>query len=316
MSGNRFRTEQGFTLPEVLISLALISLISLVVMGALGPWVEFKQKLDTERKLQDVKSGIQAVYAARGLAIEDQADGVFAGFVNSVPAAAPSGDLQCAEQLAAFAADASFFSDSAATVAKDGWANPWCIFVSPALSEARDGTTLWYRNIAVVSTGADGRVDPTTELQADGTLVVGGDDFGTLVSGRELQGAKLKETLRRLSRVAQVYEGYFTARFLAAADRDITRYYFADGLASTGSAWSPVATTLNSVGVGNSESVSPWEDPNNTIEVNNFDGVVGTIQARTPATTGTGVLPYTALLRTRIPGPGPLYAAQVVVGAY
>lgn len=310
--------QAGFTLPEVLIAMALIAVISLVVMGALEPWIGFKQKLDTERRLTDVRNGIISLYEQNGMTVEAQPASRFLDFVTSAPAAGADGLLRCDRQEAAFIAHSAVFSESAQQIAVDGYQNPWCFMISGPLREMRDGVPMWYRSIAVISTGPDGGLDPATAMAADGTLTVGGDDVAASVMGREVQAPKIKETLRRLNRVAQFYESYFTARYLSYSDRDITRYYFADGdVASTGTAWLPVGSHLAAVGIGGAETMTPWET-NNNIEMNNHNQGMGGVTVRTPATTGTGVLPYTAMLRARVPSPNGTteYAIQTAVGNY
>jgi len=314
----KFKREAGFTLPEVLITMALISIISLVVMGALEPWIAFKNKLDTERRLQDVKTGMVSLYENNGMAIEAQPAQRFMTFVSSAPAAGPDGALRCEPQRAAFETHGSVFSESPAQVSQDGYANPWCLMISPPIRELRDGVSLWFRNVGIVSTGADGALDPATQIQADGSMVMGGDDLATTVVGRDVQGPKLKETLRRLNRVAQFYENYFTAQYLGNPARDISTYYFSTGaVASTNGTWTPVGTALLPIGLGGAETVTPWESAN-AIEMDNFNQIAGGVRVRSPSTSGTGVLPYTALLRARVPSPAgaPEYAIQTAVGNY
>jgi prepilin-type N-terminal cleavage/methylation domain-containing protein len=316
------RAQAGFTLIETLVALAVITAISMVVLGALAPWVGFKQSVDTERKLQDLKQGFIAYYDSNAMAIEAQGNGNFGPFVRSTPDANGS----CADQADAFAQISGSFSESPQQLAKDGYANPWCVLISDALSQSRDGVKLWYRNIAFVSTGRDGKLDAGTRIDALGNLVTGGDDSAMVLPGYDLEYAKLKETQRRMSRVASMYETYFTTRFLAYPDRDITRYYFANGgagydtsgaVASTGGNWSAVATALAGIGVAAVDAVTPWEQFNN-IEVGNFSESVNGVTVRSPQTSGTGALPYTALLRARLPAPAgqTVYATQVVVGNY
>lgn len=311
--------QRGFTLVEALVALALITVISLIVIGALTPWLGLKQKVDTERKLQDLKQGLTAYYDDNAMAIEAQGSGLLGPFVTS----AVNAEGSCVEQQAAFSAAASKFSEAPQQIMKDGYANPWCILVSPPFSAMRDGTLLWYRNIAVVSTGRDGRIDVGTGLDAQGNLRNNGDDVGVIVSGYDIQANKLKEARRRMSRIADMYETYFTTRFIAYADRDISRYYFSTAydtsgnVPSTNGAWQPASTTLASLGVAGVDAVSPWESAN-AIEVGNHNEQVSGLQVKSPATTGTGNLPFTALLRTRLPAPAgqALYATQVVVGNY
>jgi len=311
--------QRGFTLVEVLIALALISAISLVAMGAITPWIGFKQKLDTERRLQDVRNGMLAMYDRRAMEVEAQVGGRFAEFTNSVPAPGIDGLPRCDSQMDAFATNSMLFSEFPQQLSIDGYSNPWCIFISNPILETRDNVQLWYRNIAVVSLGPDGVLEAGTALTPAGVLSVAGDDLGVAVTGRDVQAPKLKDTLSRLNRVAQAYENFFTARYLAYADRDITRYYFADGgVATSGNTWQPVGSWLAPVGVGGFDAATPWES-NNTIEVNNGTGAANGTTVRTPWTSGSSALPYTALLRARVPTPpgAPVsYALQVAVGNY
>lgn len=314
----KFNAQRGFTLMEVLIALALVSMISLVVMGSIGPWMALKNKLDTERKLQDIKNGITSLYVAKAMAIEGQGGGQLDAFRSSTPSAG-----NCAIQVAAFEANADRFSDSPGQIARDGYGSPWCVFISPAISEIKDGVNLYYRNVSFVSGGPNGIMDEDTVANADGTVTLGGDDLGVTISGRDVQAEKLKETLRRMNRVASMYETYFTTRYLANPARDISVYYFSragdasSAVESTNGSWAPAATALQSVGVSATDAYTPWE-ANNRIEVANFNESAGGAQVRSPSTTGSGVLPYTALLRARLPSPAatPSYAVQTVIGNY
>lgn len=313
------RLEAGFTLIEVLVAMALVTLISLVVLGALGPWMGLKQSIDTERKLQDIKQGLASHYEMNAMAIELQPGGTFGLFVSSTT----EGEGSCVSQEAAFQKVSSRFSESAQQLFRDGYANPWCVLVSGALSENRDGVVLWYRNIAMVSSGRDGKLDAETKLDAAGNLVTGGDDTGVIISGFDIQRQKLKETMRRMNRIASMYETYFTTRFLAYPDRDITRYYFSSQydvtgtVGSTGGNWVNTAVALAPIGVSNMDAVSAWE-LSNDIQTGNANESVGSTAVRSPQTSGTGTLPYTALLRARVPAPSgqEAYATQVVVGNY
>ncbi len=177
--------------------------------------------------------------------------------------------------------------------------------------------------MSFVSGGPNGVVEPTTLIRPDGTLFGDVDDLGITISGRDIQSEKLKETLRRMNRVAQMYETYFTTRYLANSSRDITIYYFSAAgdpgaaVASTNGQWQPAASFLQSIGVGATDAYTPWES-SNQIEVSNYNEALNGSQVRSPWTSGTGVLPYTALLRARLPSPAasPAFAVQTVIGNY
>jgi len=312
--------EGGFTLIEVLVTLALITIISLVVMGALQPWIGFKQKLDNERKMQDIRQGILAFYRDNAMAIEAQPAQRIGPFVNS----SASGG-RCSEQLSAFVDTINYFNESPDNLQRDGYANPWCIFVSPSLFVNVDGVPVWHRTIAFISPGPNGTLEAGTRMNPNGTIALDpdGDDQGVLISGLDVQVTKLRETQKRMDRVASAYETYFTARYLSNPARDIGIYYFSKTydpsgeVASTAGGWKPVSSYL---GFANSDGLSAWEGPQNAIELANHNETESTsgLTVRSPATTGTGVLPYTALLRARIPAPSGqnLYISRVVVGTY
>lgn len=312
--------QRGFTMLETVIALSIITMISLVVVGSLSPWMSFKQKLDTDRKIQDIRQGFSAIYNANAFAIEMQASGLFKDFVESGQEANGGG---CVEQDAAFLPVSDYFSETPQQIARDGYGNPWCIRISPSFKVLKDGVDLWYRNIAVISTGPDGKLAAETVMNPDGTLTMGGDDRGAIVSGREIQSDKLKETLRRMNRVAQMYETYFTTRYLANSARDISIYYFSNqydtsGLvAPTNGVWTKVSDGLKDAGVGATDGATTWE-LENFIEFGNSSEAQSGVQVRSPATAGVGGLPYTAMLRARVPGPDgqEVYATQIVVGNY
>ncbi|MNR71666.1 hypothetical protein D3C71_22970 [compost metagenome] len=320
--------QAGFSLPEVMVALTVITIISLFVIGALSPWLGLKQSIDNDRRLEDIRQGLVALYERQAMEAETNPGGRFFDFVTS----SVDANRQCEPQLEAFAGLRSLISDAGAQAAKDGFSNAWCVFVSNNLSQDRDGTTLHYRTIAVVSTGRDGKLDEGTQMDNQGNMQFRGDDIGFVVNGYDIQYAKLRETLRRMSRVGNIYETYFSTRYMSYADRDITRYYFSRGPAgepgydnagvvpSTASQWGPAATVLKEIGVSPDDAFTAWETTNgvkNAIEVGNYNESQNLVTARTPFSTGTGTLPYTALLRARIPSPtGELFVTRVVVGNY
>ena len=128
--------------------------------------------------------------------------------------------------------------------------------------------------------------------------------------------------MKRMNRLATMYETYFTSRFMAYGDRDITRYYFSraydpgGAIESTGGSWR-AAAVLFAGAVSPTDAVTPYER-DNAIEVGNHTESVGPLSVRSPASTGTGALPYTAILRARLPAPAGVdaFATHVVIGNY
>lgn len=318
--------NRGMTLIEIMVALALMTVISLVVLGALTPWIGMKQKMDTERKLQDVRNGMLALYKDNAMAVDTlDADRRFRGFTVSavVPGPAQDPDLvTCASQAAAFQANSSYFSDAPTEASQDGYKNPWCIEISDIQNSVESGTTLTHRSIAIISTGPNGRRDARTTF-INGVLSLDGDDLGVTINGRDIQAKKLQETLTRMAHIGQTYETYFTSRYLSNESRDIGLYYFSsaydtDGLVGTSQGrWAPASTLLRNIGVAGAASLSAWET-DSEIEVGNTNEAVNGVQTRSPASNaGPNALPYTALLRAKIPSPtNDAYVMQVVIGNY
>lgn len=314
------KQQKGFTLVEVAVVLALITIISLYLLGPVGIWMAKSSETDTDRKLQELKMVITRYYDRNAMAIDNSASTNTLGvWTNNKPA----GRSECPSQLASFQAMGQELSESAQASAVDGFKNPWCILVSPPLTAIREGVTLTYRNIALVSTGHNGVLDTGSQLSAAGMLELSttGDDRGILISGLDIQHKKLLKTLDKMQRIANLYETYFTTQYLSNANRDMSINYFNNvwyttgQIGNTGGSWSPTNTMLSSIGVSGVDGNSEWET-NNNIEVGNYTESANGITARTPATTGTAAYPYTALIRAAVPGTTTRYVSKIVVGNY
>ena len=322
MQSKRHIGESGFTLIEILIALTIMTLITVIVLGALAPWLTFKQAQDTDRKLQDLRQGLTAYYDTNAMAIDTDAAGNFGLFTTSVQASGT-----CAPQPAGFQSISSLISESGQMALRDGFGNDWCIFVSQPLFETRDGTSIWYRNIAIVSPGKNSLIEPGTGLDGQGKLTTAGDDRGIVINGFNIEYAKYKELTTRLTRISSMYETYFTTRFLASANRDITVDYFnskfdsGNGVPPTNGKWSDASAFLAGVGILPNDTLTPWDALNtisNSIQIGNTSETVNGATVRSPDSTGIGVLPYTSLIRAQLPAPPgqTLYVVRSIVGNY
>lgn len=323
------RKAGGFTLIELLISLAILTAISLSLLSFLAPWMAFKQKLDTDRKLMEMKALFSTVYERNAWAVETTAGATFTYAGGSLTNSTLTAARSCNSQAAALVPLASYFSDGLPQGEQDGYGNPFCFLVSPQLSVQKNGVNVYYHNIAIVSSGRNTQLEPTTTMSAAGALNLAGDDTGILINGFTVQEKKFAETERRLSRIASLYESYFTARFMLNPSRDALIDYFGNGgtsfdasgtVPTTGGVFSPVNAVLGTLGLGPEESVSAYES-NNAITVGNFNEctthAAGTTCVRSPATPSSGgAPPYTAILRAPLPGPGTNYLVKVATGNY
>lgn len=319
----RASRQQGFTLMEVMITMGLVTVISLVMLSPLGYWMDYSQRMETDSRLQDIRTAIERYYETNAMAIDSAAAATptqLGVFTTNLPA--PGN--RCPAQVASFQAIAPLLRDTPENIAQDGHKNPWCFAVTAPITVSRDGTTLAYRNIAIISTGKNGVLDAGTSVSAAGvvTLDPAGDDKAIILSGLDIQYKKLTETLQRMQKIANSYELYFTTRYLANASRDMTIYYFnnvvdtSGTIGSTNGAFLSVNTQLAPLGVSGVDGLSAWEASNN-IELGNYNESVNGVTVRSPTTTGSGVFPYTAILRARVPNPSSTtYAHKVVMGNY
>lgn len=334
----KLHREAGFTLVEILITLALVTMLSLAALNVLAPWLTFKQSLDTDRKLQDMRQALQLAYSANAMGAEDNAGRVLMGLAHDAAVAGAScGGADGDANLAALGAAplSTYLTEAGRAAARDGTANPLCFFISPQLVRDVEGVRIYFHMLAVVSTGQNGILDVGTVFDpATGQLTFadGSDDRGVVVNGFAVQYKKYSDTLERMNRLASLYESYFTTRFLNTADRDVSRnYFYSNGpggdaggsIAATGG-WTSAQSAFGTVlGVSSADAASSYESTgtvNNQIEVgNNMESVTtggNTTTVRSPATLGTGSTPpYTALLRARMPGAGN-YLVRAVVGNY
>jgi prepilin-type N-terminal cleavage/methylation domain-containing protein len=334
------RRAAGFTLIEILVALALVTGLTLLMFQTLAPWLNLRQKIDTERRLDQIKSAIVTTYRTNAMGIEARSDatlqlsvGGATQLVTPSPIIGSDPNRSCDQNPQAALALGLFLTDDPQRSLNDGSKQPLCLHISARQTQVREGVTLHYHVIAVVAQGNDGRLGSGTVFDAaTGRLTVdpASDDSGILVNGFAIQHELYLETRRRIDRVASLYGSYFTARYLGNPARDYSIDYFVgaaapydadagvNGPLPTGALWQPVSTHLAALGLGPEEQTSVYESAN-LIEVANqkLDAgqlTAGTPQVQEPATKGIALPPYTALLRTALPGG--THLIRVVPGNY
>lgn len=241
------RNQKGFTLVEIVIAIALVLLITAAVTQGLGPWIKFKQRLETEQSLRDLVQGTTALYKANAFTIDDaDPDGPLAPVIGtngmltldpSVPAPLNAFRTDC---QAGDPADTTsiqetlrplqpYLSKSIAELSQDGFNNKMCVLVSKRQFRDINGTRLYYHSVAFISLGDNAALDAGTNFIANGTsmtLTLAGDDTGQMVDGFKIALDNYQTTMTRLQKLAGAYETYFHIRFLTKSDRDISINYF------------------------------------------------------------------------------------------
>lgn len=249
-----FNKQSGFTLLEIVIALSLLVILTTLLMTSFGPWLRFKQSLDTENRLRDLQQATTAFYKANAYTIDDNDLGstYLAGYgglqvsatdpaqnvLTNCPAAAvppgtpyDSADIETNGILNNLSPLQPYASSAMSQLARDGFNNGICVFVSTRQQKAVAGATVFYHTIAYVSVGTNGHLDVGTTFVKDTTtniwkLTLSGDDKGSIVDGYQIAAENFRITNERLQRLARSYETYFNIRFLSKMDRDITVNYF------------------------------------------------------------------------------------------
>lgn len=332
--------QSGFTLVEILIALALVTALTMMMFSAVAPWMAMRQKIETERRLEQVQNALETAYRVNAMRIEAQGgarlDLAYASQTHEVlPSvkSGPAGKQQCALNAEAAEALSPYMADDSNRNMTDGSKVPLCLFITPRQAQIREGVTIYYHVAAIVALGRDGVLGANTDLSDEGVLRIdpSSDDMGVVVNGFPIQYELYQETRRRIERVADIYGSYFTARYLGNPARDYSIDYFVSSASApyyeqagivppTGSTWADVATTLRNLGLGPDEQVSAYESEN-ALQVANqklsTSELVGAVQVQEPDTkAGLALPPYTALLRARLPGPEGTYLLRVVPGNY
>lgn len=250
--------QKGFTLIEIVISIALVILITGVIMSGIGPWIKFKQRLETEQNLRDLVQATSALYKANAFSIDNTDNASpgsmistagggtlqLAGLAGGPPGAVFAGNCDAGDPadttavLAALAPLQPYLAKPISDLARDGFNNKICFQVSKRLFREVNGTKLYYHSVAFVAPGDNTVIDPGTQFIEDTSgmvLTLGGDDTGQVVDGFKIALANYKITTERLQKMASAYETYFQIRFLTKIDRDISiNYFYADDLTNNG----------------------------------------------------------------------------------
>ena len=243
-----YKKQSGFTLLEIVIAISLIVILTTLLLTAFGPWMRFKQRLDTESRLKDLAQAATALYRYNAYSV-DNTD--LTGTIHSTYGAIQINTTEVLETNCPMLASASndpseidtngvltnllpmqpYASSSMATLARDGFNNAICVFVSKRNNRGVAGAQLYYHTIAFVSLGENATLDTGTKFELEAAsntwvLRLGGDDRGVMIDGFQLANDNYKLTMDRLQKLTKAYETYFNVRYLSKSDRDITLDYF------------------------------------------------------------------------------------------
>lgn len=316
---SRVDRARGFTLTELAIVLAVLIPLVLFVLDVLGPMLAFQGGLDTRTQLADVRQAFTAAYRDNPLAVDGDPDARFvlpSGAIEPVVPQAATG--RCASGPGTLAPVARYLKQSASTAFRDGFAAPMCLLMTPRLVRDIAGVDTFYRIVAVVAPGQNGRLDVigacATGLSATGELTLCGDDEGVLVDGYNIASELLRQTLARMQVIATAYQVYFQTRGQADPSRDASINYFATGGMPT-DRWditgpmplSACGTPSPLAGGGGAEpmavlGLSPLDVTDLYGQVMQYDNCSNAVRSPQNADPARQTPPYTASIVTVLPG--------------
>lgn len=299
---------RGFTLIELTVATLVIAVLSFSFLGGYSFLARTNSQLATRDRMDRLRIALIAAYRNNARAIESST--VREVFFAAGVAIADGSDSSNAMTAAALARIAGYGQLSPVEAQVDEFQGRFRFLVSNRLTTTMPGGyAVYYRKIAVVSPGYNGRVDPGTGMDgATGAVTVAGDDAAVVIDGFQIQRELAEQTVQKVDRIAKAYERYFTNRYLANLSRDVSIDYFAasgatparwdaSGLAAGSGGVFADATTLNlaqALGVASSD----LQDGYGTgIQVDNSSN-----QTRNPdnSTAAMSIPPYSALVRASL----------------
>ena len=243
-----FSTHRGFTLLEIVIAIALMILITAVIMLGLGPWLKFKQRMETDIILKDLEQATTALYKAHAFTIDDapanageglgQIDGALGmassgGLTLSGGAGAPTILASTCDTYTPVPGGAGlennntdalvlmlkplqpYLAKPLDNVVLDGFSNRICVLVSPRLQRNVNGVPIFYHAVAFIAVGDNGRIDDNTKFEiptaSDGDVLLKIDPEGDDM-GRMVDGFSIALTNYKVTqeRLAKLAHAYET----------------------------------------------------------------------------------------------------------
>lgn len=323
----RKEKSKGFSIIEILVSIALITILSFLTLSSFGPWLDFRAKLETEQRLKDLQTLLVSAYDQNARRIDSNPELPWQMRDNVVLSpSVVNAQGACNSQADTLGFLQEYAPLSGVGDGRDGYGGDICILMATPKMANYQGSRLPQRIVALVSPGKNGVLDSEAPLDADtGRLTLSGDDMGVVISGFAIHQRKVELIEAKLNRISNAYETYYSLRFQSNAQRDVRLNYFIDKDNPDASAAVPEAPTptrvdavLAAIGVSEQDATGPYE-----VGVENFV-YVKNIAGSQPVYAGVrvkseGLPPFTAALAYQIPnqgGPGQNFIARTVFSNY
>ncbi len=321
----RYSRSGGFTLLELGIALAVLSVLGAVVFEQLGPLLRFRAQVQTQERLAALRQAILLAYEANQMLVDGEPGAQLTLASGALLPALPDASGRCTSSAASVAPLARYGSLGPGPLHTDGTGAPLCVFINARQAVSLGGVKVYFHSVAVVSGGWNGHLDTvqgcgTTGLSASGELTVCGDDEAVLFHGDSVAIGNVQRVAAQVDRIVAAYQLYFQVHYLADPSRDISVDYFATSAQPDGR-WDPggeIGTTgcaepiplaggaqptpAQVLGLSEADVTDPF---GNLIRFDNCSAAV-----RSPANSDGAMQrpPYTASIQAQLPG-GVVYQA-------
>lgn len=316
------RAEAGFSLPGIMIAIAVMGIMLYPVMQLAEGALKHYTRLETENRLKDLKAAITKAYSEDLKVAEANTGQVLALSGGTISQVAPAdfganGSRVCNSNSATFVPLGRWLSGSPSKAYLDGSGLPLCVFITPQLTTTINNVSVKYHVIAIVAAGRDGYVDTGTTLNSTtGVLTLAADDRGVVIDGKQLAGDKFNLTVTRMQAIVSALNTYFTNRFMGNPTRNIALDYFTAASDTSGLIPDTAGTAkgMDALGITSALGLSTLDITDGYGQFFLLDNSSAAVRSPSNANTNLQSPPFTAQVSTTLPGGTTL--SMSAIGSY
>ncbi|MDD5278651.1 prepilin-type N-terminal cleavage/methylation domain-containing protein [Acidithiobacillus sp.] len=228
-------SQGGFTLIEILVAIAVITLLAAFILPSIDQYITFSQKLETQADAEKLRKAMTQAYLNNAMTIDTQTGPTIwmntAGTEtfttdSTVPLDDPAGTETGYQALS------NYTGKAPNKTAVDGFNRPWQVYVSDLLYGHYLSYTIPYHVIAFVSVSSNGasQNDSASGVKFDaqtGQLTLPPHASAAIINGLPIEEKLYSKTIKKLHTIANAYGTYFTTTYLASTQRNLGMDYFA-----------------------------------------------------------------------------------------
>lgn len=227
--------QGGFTLIEILVAIAVITLLAAFILPSIDQYITFSQKLVTQADTEKLRKAMTQAYINNAMTIDTQTGATIwlntsgtSTFTTdtSVPIDNPSATETGYQVLS------SYTGEAPNKTAVDGYNRPWQVYVSDLLYGKYLSYSVPYHIIAFVSVPSNGgsQADSAAGVKFNaqtGQLTLPPHAYAAIINGLPIEEKLYAKTIRKMHAIATAYGTYFTTSYLASTQRNLGMDYFA-----------------------------------------------------------------------------------------